>query len=139
MCLTIENKEICPETISQDIDDADACVVMFAVSDKASFQFAKLCVQNIRRSHREDVPIFLVANKSDLIRYRKVSTNDAIKVADIHKCLFFETSLTMNHNTEELCKEVLVQIEETSVRTNMKCFQRVIDIFQSRMKRVFCR
>ncbi|XP_062582212.1 ras-related protein rapB-like [Saccostrea cucullata] len=137
--LTIENKEICPETISQEMDDVDACVVMFAVSDKASFQFAKLCVQNIRRSHREDVPIFLVANKSDLIRYRKVSTNDAIKVADVHKCLFFETALTMNHNTDELCKEVYMQTEQTSVRKQLKCFERVFEIFQSRMKRVFGR
>lgn len=55
--------------------EADACVVMFSVSDKASFQFAKLCVQNIRRGYQEGIPVFLVANKSDMIRYRKVSTN----------------------------------------------------------------
>lgn len=62
------------QTSSED-EEADACIVMFAVSDKASFQFAKLCVQNIRKNHRENIPIFLVANKSDMIRYRKVSTN----------------------------------------------------------------
>ncbi|XP_061166418.1 GTP-binding protein GEM-like [Saccostrea echinata] len=119
------------------IQEADACVVMFAVSDKASFQFAKHCIQNIRKSHREDLPIFLVANKSDLIRHRKVSPNDAIRVANFHTCQYFETSLIFNYNVPELLQDILNQVQKNKTKKCMRCLHRVAEAFQNRLKKFF--
>lgn len=162
---------------------------MFAVSDKASFQFAKLCVQNIRKNHRENIPIFLVANKSDMIRYRKVSTNgklfqtsfqssglyikkwnlqvfvfikcklrpsffliniflnfksyispsEAIRVADIHNCQYFETSLTMKYNLDELFREIIKQVDESVAETQKQCFHGFVNAVRRRLQRAFTR
>lgn len=166
---------------------------MFAVSDKASFQFAKLCVQNIRKNHRENIPIFLVANKSDMIRYRKVSSNgklfqnsfkvlasrgrhfikvfnfkrvslilvhligtrvfsqqlfnlnsyvflsEAIRVADIHNCQYFETSLTMKYNLDELFREIVNQVDDSVAETQNKCFHGLVSAVRRRIQRAFTR
>ncbi|XP_011443375.3 GTP-binding protein GEM [Magallana gigas] len=138
-CFTFEKKDALYETTSSEDEEADACIVMFAVSDKASFQFAKLCVQNIRKNHRENIPIFLVANKSDMIRYRKVSTNEAIRVADIHNCQYFETSLTMKYNLDELFREIIKQVDESVTETQKQCFHGFVNAVRRRLQRAFTR
>eukprot|EP00105_Crassostrea_gigas_P023522 XP_011443375.1 PREDICTED: ras-related protein RabZ-like [Crassostrea gigas] len=136
-CFNFEKKDALYETTSSENEEADACIVMFAVSDKASFQFAKLCVQNIRKNHRENIPIFLVANKSDMIRYRKVSTNEAIRVADIHNCQYFETSLTMKYNLDELFREIITQVDESVAETHKHCFHGLVSAVRRRLQRAF--
>ncbi|XP_062603530.1 GTP-binding protein GEM-like [Saccostrea cucullata] len=118
-----------------DLQEADACVVMFAVSDKASFQFAKHCIQNIRKSYREDLPIFLVANKSDLIRHRKVSQNDAIRVANFHNCQYFETSLIFNYNVPELLQDIITRVHKTKTKRCLRYIHRMAEAFQNRLKK----
>lgn len=52
----------------------DAYVIVYSVTDKASFEKAsELRIQLRRARQSEDIPIILVGNKSDLVRSREVS------------------------------------------------------------------
>lgn len=54
----------------------DAYVIVYSVTDKASFEKAsELRVQLRRARQTDDVPIILVGNKSDLVRSREVSVD----------------------------------------------------------------
>jgi len=60
-----------------DVATVDAFIVLFSVTDEASFQFASACVQSVHRrtarSDRRPVPVILVANKNDLVRNRIIT------------------------------------------------------------------
>jgi len=59
------------------VTSVDAYVVVFSVTDEASFSFASACVQTIqRRSWKSGGPsptIILVSNKNDLVRNRIIT------------------------------------------------------------------
>ncbi len=52
---------------------ADAFVVVYSVEDRRSFEAAIDCLCDIRESLGEQVPIIIVANKTDLVRKRLVN------------------------------------------------------------------
>lgn len=54
----------------------DAYVIVYSVTDKASFEKAsELRIQLRRARQSENIPIILVGNKSDLVRSREVSVD----------------------------------------------------------------
>ncbi|XP_071151630.1 GTP-binding protein RAD-like [Mytilus edulis] len=90
---------------------ADAYVVVFSVHDSDSFSIAEGFLQYLRNELYSDRPIILVANKIDLVRKRKVTKEQAHKLAKEFECKYIETSPVLNHKVDELLVGLLKQIK----------------------------
>ena len=67
----------------------DAYIIVYSVTDKASFEKAsELRIQLRRARQSENIPIILVGNKSDLVRSREVSVDGKLE--------WINTFLTLN-------------------------------------------
>ncbi|XP_029453198.1 ras-related and estrogen-regulated growth inhibitor-like protein [Rhinatrema bivittatum] len=86
---------------------ADGFVVVYDISDRSSFTYAKALIYRIRDPHlgacKRDTEsvVVLVGNKQDLCHMRDVGWEEGQKMAADHKCQFYELSAA------EQCQEVL--------------------------------
>ena len=55
------------------LPDVVAYIVVYAMNDRSSFQHAVEILQDIRREEDQGAAVIMVANKSDLVRKRKVN------------------------------------------------------------------
>ncbi|GFO27077.1 GTP-binding protein rad [Plakobranchus ocellatus] len=90
----------------------DAYVVIFSVSDSATYNAAVHSIRTLREEHRTNKAIILVGNKIDLARQRRVAKHDALKIAKKYDCRYTETSAALNHHVDELLVGILSQIRE---------------------------
>ncbi|XP_022243169.1 GTP-binding protein REM 1-like [Limulus polyphemus] len=91
--------------------NADAYVVVYSVTNRASFHKARTILNQIKSL--EDVDrkaVILVGNKTDLARLRMVSTDAGRALATYQHCKFIETSAGINHHVDELLVGTLSQI-----------------------------
>ncbi|XP_052842200.1 GTP-binding protein RAD isoform X3 [Drosophila gunungcola] len=99
-----------PES-KDDLEQADAFLVVYSCIDKESFTRAKQILSRLQDMdllrHR---PTILVANKIDLARSRAVSAQDGKCVACTFGAKFIEVSVGINHNCDELLAGTLTQI-----------------------------
>ncbi|XP_033754893.1 GTP-binding protein REM 1-like [Pecten maximus] len=102
----------------------DAYLAVFSVDNRASFDTAVDMLNHIRDTHGMDRAIILVANKIDLVRKRMVSCEEAKRMAEQFHSKYAETSVTLNHNVDELLVGVLRQIR-------LKLDQEVVDKSES--------
>ncbi|KAM3875706.1 GTP-binding protein REM 2-like [Diretmus argenteus] len=79
----------------------EVCVLVFSVTDRRSFhRTAQLRL--LLRETQPQTPIILVGNKSDLVRSREVSCEEAMSSASLFDCLYLEISASLDHRTPEL-------------------------------------
>ncbi|XP_028299919.1 GTP-binding protein REM 2-like isoform X2 [Gouania willdenowi] len=79
----------------------EACVLVFSVTDRRSFhRTAQLRL--LLRETQPQTPIILVGNKSDLVRTREVTYQEAMSSAALFNCLYLEISASLDHRTPEL-------------------------------------
>ncbi|XP_022533671.2 GTP-binding protein REM 2 [Astyanax mexicanus] len=79
----------------------EVCILVFSLTDRRSFHR----VAQMRLLLRESIPntpIILVGNKSDLVRSREISTEEAHSSAMVFDCLYLELSVSLDHRTNEL-------------------------------------
>ncbi|XP_048886723.1 GTP-binding protein RAD [Brienomyrus brachyistius] len=89
----------------------DAYIIVYSVTDKASFEKAsELRIQLRRARQSENIPIILVGNKSDLVRSREVSVDEGRACAVVFDCKFIETSASLHHNVQDLFEGIVRQI-----------------------------
>ncbi|KAK7114267.1 hypothetical protein V1264_000352 [Littorina saxatilis] len=88
----------------------DAYVVVFAINDHDSFDTAQQLVRYLRVDYGTDRAILLVANKTDLVRKRKVTADEARLLATTFDCKYAETSASLNHYVDELLVGIITQI-----------------------------
>lgn len=62
------------------IDAASAYVILFAVDVMTSFSSAKELAEQCKRQHGNKAAIVMVANKTDLVRRKVVSSNGAFRL-----------------------------------------------------------
>ena len=62
---------------SKSRDLVEANLVVYSVTDRASFQYAQSCLQELRPAKRHNV-VILVANKQDIVRNRVISEQGLI-------------------------------------------------------------
>ncbi|XP_068711060.1 ras-related and estrogen-regulated growth inhibitor-like isoform X1 [Montipora foliosa] len=85
--------------VSKDIRWADAFLVVYAVTDRNSFNKAIQLVESIYdRKGTDELHIALLGNKMDLEHFRKVSTMEGQSAAEQLGCMFFEVSASENYN-----------------------------------------
>ncbi|NXK93279.1 GEM protein, partial [Formicarius rufipectus] len=96
---------------SQCLQVGNAYVLVYSITDRASFESAsELRIQLRRARQAEDIPIILVGNKTDLVRCREVSIEEGRACAAVFDCKFIETSAALQHNVDELFEGVVRQI-----------------------------
>lgn len=90
--------------------DNNAFIVVYSISDKASFIIAVDTLKNIRFGENKNQPIILVGNKSDLVRKRSISREEGRSIAIKYGCKFVETSVAINDKVDDLLAGILKQI-----------------------------
>ncbi|TNN74471.1 GTP-binding protein REM 2 [Liparis tanakae] len=80
---------------------SDVCILVFSVTDRRSFhRIAQLRL--LLRESQPHTPIILVGNKSDLVRSREISAEEAQSSSMMFDCLYMELSASLDHGTNEL-------------------------------------
>lgn len=98
-----DSKLIVYDNWKQDLStlQCDVCILVFSVTDRRSFhRTAQLRL--LLRESQPQTPIILVGNKSDLVRSREISTDEAQSSAMMFDCLYLELSASLEHGTNEL-------------------------------------
>lgn len=90
--------------------NVDAYVVVFSITDRSTYQYASQLLKYLRNDLGTDRSIFVVANKTDLVRKRTVERNDARLTASYYNCKYVETSASLNHHVDNLLVGILSQI-----------------------------
>ncbi|XP_036373718.1 GTP-binding protein REM 2-like [Megalops cyprinoides] len=104
--VTVDDEEstiIVYDNWKQDLStlQCEVCVLVFSVTDRRSFhRTAQLRL--LLRETQPQTPIILVGNKSDLVRSREVSAEEAHASAVLFDCQYLELSASLDHRTSEL-------------------------------------
>eukprot|EP00400_MALV-I_sp_L67-5_P000937 gene937-588_t len=88
------------------IRDSSVAVVVFDATNRASFLNTQKWIEDVRAERGSDVIICLVANKTDLVDRRQVSTEEGEKEASKNNCLFIETSAKAGANIKALFRKI---------------------------------
>ncbi|CAG2195998.1 GTP-binding protein GEM-like [Mytilus edulis] len=90
---------------------ADAYLVIFSIAHRDTFDVASDLLSELRVDLGSDRPIVLVGNKLDLVRKRKVNTEEAQDVSTVYDAKYMEVSAGINHNIDELLVGILALIK----------------------------
>lgn len=72
---------------------ADCVIVVYAINDKDSFELARAVVEFVHSiSDQNQLPVGLVANKSDMLDRKQVSDTEVSRLCAEFNLYFFETS-----------------------------------------------
>uniref|UniRef100_A0A4W5KBY1 RAS (RAD and GEM)-like GTP binding 2 n=1 Tax=Hucho hucho TaxID=62062 RepID=A0A4W5KBY1_9TELE len=98
-----ESSVIIYDNWKQDLStlQCEVVVLVFSVTDRRSFQRTAQ-LRLILRESLPHTPIILVGNKSDLVRCREISTEEAHSSAMMYDCQYLELSASLDHGTTEL-------------------------------------
>ncbi|CAO1623236.1 unnamed protein product [Jaminaea pallidilutea] len=88
------------------IRDSSVAVVVYDITNRASFQNTSKWVDDVRAERGSDVIIVLVGNKTDLGDKRQVTTEEAEAKASELNLMFIETSAKAGHNVKTLFKKI---------------------------------
>jgi len=95
---------------------AVACMVVFSLADRASFDKLPQWLSDAKTQARSDITILIVGNKADLDDERQVSMIEASKLAQSEGCSYMETSARTGENVEsaffKLSRSVLAKVQD---------------------------
>jgi small GTP-binding protein len=95
------------------IRDSGIALVVYDVTNIASFNQTTKWIADVKEERGDDVLIMLVGNKVDLVEQRQVTTAAGQEKADGEKIFFMETSAKTGHNVKELFARVATEITES--------------------------
>ena len=82
--------------------DAKAAVIVFDITNANSFSKAKQWINELKLASNDQILLYLVGNKIDLIPIRVVSTEEASNYSRSFGIPYFETSAKIGNNLELL-------------------------------------
>jgi len=88
------------------IRDSSAAVVVFDVTNRASFMNTAKWVEDVRTERGKEVVIILVGNKTDMADRRQVSTEEGEAKAKEFGVMFIETSAKAGYNVKALFRQL---------------------------------
>ena len=104
------------------IKDAHGILLMYDITDKATFDSIPDWIQNIKDLKGDDFPLILLGNKIDLEEERNISKEEGQKFADKIGIQFFETRNKNGINIQEaglaLIKKIIEKKEKEKFDLN---------------------
>nr|XP_033803575.1 ras-like protein family member 11A [Geotrypetes seraphini] len=100
------------DSISKCVQWAEGFLLVYSITDYASYQAIRPLYQHIRKAHPDaKIPIVIVGNKGDLLHARQVPANEGIQLANELGSIFVEISTSESFQDvsdvfQHLCKEV---------------------------------
>ncbi|KXS20819.1 ras-domain-containing protein [Gonapodya prolifera JEL478] len=88
------------------IRDSSVAVVVYDITNRASFQSTTKWIDDVRAERGNDVIIVLVGNKTDLSEKRQIPTDEAERRAREAGVLFIETSAKAGYNVKPLFRKI---------------------------------
>ncbi len=97
--------------------NAQGILLLFDVSNRESFVNVKRWIESINENRiNEKVKTIIIGNKVDLSR--EVSFEEAKKLANEHKILYYETSAKKNIGVDEAFKGIILQVLDNTMDIN---------------------
>ena len=112
------------------IRDSSVAVVVYDITDRASFLNTSMWIENVRAERADDVVIMLVGNKSDLSEKRQVTQEEGEELAKQEDIVFIEASAKEGHNIKTLFRRLATQLpgmENTKVGDNNNLLEITLD------------
>ncbi|KAH0792387.1 small GTP-binding protein [Histomonas meleagridis] len=99
---------------------SQACLIVFALNSKDSFNDAQVWYDEMERSIGEKTLLYLIGNKADLTSERTVTIEEANNKADSMGAVYFEVSAQTGQNIEDLVEDIAFQLlsKDISLDTN---------------------
>eukprot|EP00938_MAST-03A_sp_MAST-3A-sp1_P002368 g2368.t1 len=94
------------------IRDCDVAVVVYDITNRASFNNTKQWIQDVKEERHSDVIIALVGNKIDLSGARQVTKEDGQRFALKEDVQFIETSAKAGFNIKALFRQIAQTLPE---------------------------
>ncbi|CAO3631721.1 unnamed protein product [Cunninghamella blakesleeana] len=88
------------------IRDSSVCVVVYDITNRASFINTSKWIDDVRAERGTDVIIVLVGNKTDLNDKRQVSVEEGDNKAKEYNIMFIETSAKAGQNVKPLFRKI---------------------------------
>eukprot|EP00013_Stygamoeba_regulata_P026723 CAMPEP_0177650288 /NCGR_PEP_ID=MMETSP0447-20121125/11862_1 /TAXON_ID=0 /ORGANISM="Stygamoeba regulata, Strain BSH-02190019" /LENGTH=240 /DNA_ID=CAMNT_0019153147 /DNA_START=135 /DNA_END=856 /DNA_ORIENTATION=+ len=88
------------------IRDSSVAVVVYDITNRASFENTDQWIEDVRAERGKDVIMMLVGNKTDLATKRMVPMEEGSAKAKEHGILFIETSAKAGFNVKALFRKV---------------------------------
>jgi len=92
------------------IRDSSVAIVVFDITNRASFLSTTKWIEDVRSERGNDVIIVLVGNKADLSDKRQVTLEEATAKSTELNILFMETSAKAGHNVKSLFKKIAMSL-----------------------------
>jgi Rad/Gem-related GTP binding protein 1 len=117
---TMDFRDVSTDMHHQTCGEVDAYVIVYSITDRATFQHSLALLHEIRRDDDKHRAIIMVANKSDLVRTRAVSEEEAKEQCIKYDCKYIEVSACLNHKVDELLVGIVKQIRLHPQRAEKK-------------------
>jgi small GTP-binding protein domain len=88
------------------IRDCSVAVVVYDITNRASFSNTSKWIEDVRSERGSDVIIILVGNKTDLADRRQVSVEEGEAKAKENNVMFIETSAKAGYNVKALFRQL---------------------------------
>ena len=106
------------ETLVRHVKWADGFVLMLSVTDRASLEEARRLKEVVYTHRHQDVPVVLIANKSDLLTARAVTEDEGLELAGEMDCPKYELSVAEGYTAVgEAMEELLCQLKREYVKS----------------------
>lgn len=99
---------------------AQAVIVAYSVDNRKSFEDAEIWIKEVKENAPDDVKLFIVANKSDLIEKQKVSIEEGKEFATSYNSSFHLTSAKLNTGIEDLFVAVAISLNAIGSKESEK-------------------
>lgn len=107
-----------PEMLERHVKWADGFVLMYSVTDRASLEEARRLKEVVYSHRHAEVPMVLVANKSDLLTARAVTEDEGLDLAGEIDCPKYELSVAEGvADVSEAMEELLCQVKREYVKS----------------------
>jgi len=97
------------------IRDSSVAIVVYDITDRASFLSTDEWIDNVRTERGNDVVIVLVGNKTDLQEKRQVSTSEGELKARQFRAMFIESSAKAGFNVKPLFRKLALALPPSEV------------------------
>lgn len=99
---------------------AEVFILVFAIDDKDSFEYVKQIYKKVVNHKKDQPPIVVFGNKSDISKCRVVSKDEAEAFCNERGIEYFETSASAKSNVKEGFMRIISLRIQSSIKSRSK-------------------